>query len=598
MDCRTGTRLAAALTLAMALAAAVVGPSPARAQGVATAQGSAQARKAVRDWARRLLGSLPESIRGAAGAQKRITFQQMDPLQVNLSGRRRQLAYTWMLSALRDAGRIGAFEITDLREHAEVARALENTGDPDWSKRYQEAVRNHRTPIVVTCRGAPEAGGFRLSCTAKNAKLDTLASKDVFLRTEWLSMPLPLDQALESMAGAVAGGLRGPLGAVSVVDQRTGRESPLAKYVADTLRHRVVALRAARPGWSTVGGGEVQEPRHELKGTLFFLADKVELQVMVHVDGRARDAEVEDITVESVSKKEKALGTGRLEPGQTFDDCQVCPEMVVLPPGEYIRGSPANEKGRGRDEGPRRRVRIERTLAVARYEVTRGEYAAFANETGRGTAGHCWVGDGTLSNDWWQEARRSWRSPGFAQGERHPVVCVSWEDAKAYARWLSEKTGKGYRLLSESEWEYAARARTYTARYWGEDATGQCEHANGADAAFGEQYPGENEPRRLSCPDGAAHTAEVGSHGANAFHLSDMLGNVWEWVEDCHHQDYVGAPAGGTAWVEGGDCGYRMLRGGSWYGHSGQLRSAARGSDNPGNRNVDTGFRVVREIAP
>ena len=503
-----------------------------------------------------------------------------------------------MLGALREAGKIGLFTVTDPRQHAAVARALENTGVENWFEAYEAALGKHRTRIQLSCRSTSEARGLRLDCTASDTtNLTPLGSASVRFRGEWLGAPLRLDTALEAVAGDVARNLRGRLGAVSIVDQRVRRESRLAKYVADTLEHRVVAQRAARPAWSPVGGDEIREPVYELKGKLLFLADRVELQVMVYSNDRPVNAVMEYATVESVASVERGLYPGAgLAPRQVFRDCDLCPEMVVIPPGEYIIGSPAEEKGRGGDEGPRRRVRIGAKLAVGRYEVTRREYAAFVKETGSGAAGNCWVADGGLDK-WRQDPGRSWQSPGFVQGERHPVVCVSWEDARAYARWLSAKTGQRYRLLSEAEWEYAARAGTATSRYWGDGAAAQCRHANGADAAFGEQY-GASKRRRVSCPDGGVHTAEVGSHGANGFLLSDMLGNVWEWVEDCSHEDYAGAPDDGTAWIQGGDCGMRMLRGGSWYAHSGLLRSAARGRDAPENRNFDSGLRVARELDP
>ena len=598
---RTTTRhyCPAALVLAWVVALAVLpyAVPPVWGQSTGAVDVSARAKVAAEDWARRLLKSFPESVRRASDEDKRITFQPLDPRDVTLGGRQRRLVYGWMLGALREAGEIGLFTVTDPRQHAAVARALENTGVENWSEAYMAAFRKHPTRIHLLCSSTPDARGLRLDCTARDTTnpTTTLGSASVRFRGEWLGAPLGLDQALEAVAGDVVRNLRGRLGAVSVVDQRVRRESRLAKYVADALEHRVVAQRAARPASSPVGGDQIREPVYELKGKLSFPGDRVELQVMVYFNDRPVNAVVEYATVESVARVERGLDSGGgVAPRQVFRDCDVCPEMVVMPPGEYMMGSPAGEKGRGKDEGPRRRVRIGAKLAVGRYEVTRREYAAFVKEAGRGAPGNCWVADGTLDK-WRQDPGRSWRSPGFVQGERHAVVCVSWEDARAYARWLTTKTGKRYRLLSEAEWEYAARAGTATSRYWGDGAVAQCGHANGADAAFGERY-GAGEPRRLSCRDRAVHTAEVGSHGANGFLLSDMLGNVWEWVEDCLHKDYAGAPDDGTAWVQGGDCGKRMLRGGSWYTHSGVLRSAARGSDAPESRNFDAGFRVAREL--
>ena len=160
--------------------------------------------------------------------------------------------------------------------------------------------------------------------------------------------------------------------------------------------------------------------------------------------------------------------------------------MVTVPAGSFSMGSPSSEVGRRETEGPRREVTIPR-FAAGRYEVTRGEFARFVAETGHVTPNICrvYVGEALAphSPDWhgaaW-ETGRSWDAPGFPQTDNHPVVCVSWFDAKAYAAWLSRKTGDAYRLLSESEWEYVARGGTETARYWGESAEDQCRYGNGA----------------------------------------------------------------------------------------------------------------------
>ncbi|MEE8502787.1 MAG: SUMF1/EgtB/PvdO family nonheme iron enzyme, partial [Kiloniellales bacterium] len=148
----------------------------------------------------------------------------------------------------------------------------------------------------------------------------------------------------------------------------------------------------------------------------------------------------------------------------TFKDCDTCPEMVVIPAGSFTMGSPASEKGRYNKEGPQHRVSIPRSFALGKYEVTKAEFAAFVHETGRDAQG-CLIRD---DGKWKDDDSKSWRNPGYTQSDSHPVVCVNWDDAKAYARWLSRKTGKEYRLPSESEWEYAARASTTTARYWGD----------------------------------------------------------------------------------------------------------------------------------
>ena len=209
-----------------------------------------------------------------------------------------------------------------------------------------------------------------------------------------------------------------------------------------------------------------------------------------------------------------------------------------------------------------------------------------------------------------RDENRDWRNPGFGQSGRHPVVCIGWNDAQAYAAWLSRKTSEEYRLPSESEWEYAARASTVTARYWGDGESGQhCRHANSADSSLRQSssdWPDWlDQSSWTSCQDGHVHTAPVGSFAPNRWGLHDMLGNVDEWTGDCYMpyrsrtlRGYAEAPADGSAW-EDGDCDLRRLRGGSWYFGPKSLRSASRSlgriEDHITN---DIGFRVVRALAP
>ncbi|MBI3915626.1 MAG: formylglycine-generating enzyme family protein [Betaproteobacteria bacterium] len=286
-------------------------------------------------------------------------------------------------------------------------------------------------------------------------------------------------------------------------------------------------------------------------------------------------------------------------PGTVFSDCPGCPEMVVIPPGTFTMGSPDSEQGRDADEGPQRQVTIARAFAAGRFEVTRGQFSAFAAETGYASkGGNCWYWneqEGKAMND---DPRRDWRNPGFAQGDDHPAVCVSWDDAKAYAAWMARRTGKSYRLLTEAEWEYAARAGSGAPRPWGFDPDDACRHANVGDQSFTRGVsPGPGKqwtPGALhQCDDGYAYTAPVGRFRVNALGLHDMLGNVWEWVEDCWNDNYVGAPSDGSAWF-GGDCGRRVDRGGGWGSFPRDVRSAARGWLTPGGRDVSLGFRLAR----
>ena len=243
--------------------------------------------------------------------------------------------------------------------------------------------------------------------------------------------------------------------------------------------------------------------------------------------------------------------------GEVFRDCADCPEMVVVPEGAYMMGSPADEPGRWEDEGPRHRVRIASPFAMGRYEVTFAEWDACRR------AGGCSHAPG---------------DEGWGRGSR-PVIHVSWKDAKEYVDWLSEKTGRTYRLLSESEWEYAVRADTDTPYYWG------------AEAGSGRANCGGCEGRG-----GGAKTAPAGSFPPNGFGLFDMSGNVWEWVEDCGHRDYTGAPSDGSAWLKPGDCRLRMLRGGAWDDAAARVRSAIRYWEFADTRRDVIGFRVARVL--
>ena len=303
-------------------------------------------------------------------------------------------------------------------------------------------------------------------------------------------------------------------------------------------------------------------------------------------EASAASAEADRRRAEEAAEAERRRLAESRRPGHVFRDCDTCPEMVVIPAGTFRMGSPASEAGRYDDEGPRHEVTLRSPFALGRYEVTRAEYAAFVSATGRSSRGCVGLVDETFT----------WRDPRFAQGNGHPVVCVSWEDSQAYVRWLIAETGNGYRLPSEAEWEYAARGGTTTSRYWGNGSSAQCAHVNGADASTKRVY--SRWTLGISCDDGVGYTASVGSYDANAFGLFDVLGNVREWTEDCWHETYAGAPRDGSAWTSGGNCGRRVARGGSWVNPPRDLRSAARSSGATGNLegSPGTGFRVARTL--
>ena len=256
-----------------------------------------------------------------------------------------------------------------------------------------------------------------------------------------------------------------------------------------------------------------------------------------------------------------------LKPGDYFKECaQDCPEMIVVPAGSLMMGAPTTESQAQlyAIETPQHAVTIAKPFAVSKYEVTFADWDACVAGSG------C---NGYKPDD-----------AGWGRGQQ-PVIFINWEDAQQYVAWLSQVTGKTYRLLSEAEYEYATRAGTQTAYPWGDDikvngtARANC---NGCGSKWDH-----------------TQTAPVGSFPPNKFGLYDMVGNLWEWTEDCFHSNYNGAPADGSAWISGGDCSFRVVRGSSWGGSPAQLRSAYRLRFTFANRDYILGFRVARTlIAP
>jgi formylglycine-generating enzyme required for sulfatase activity len=295
--------------------------------------------------------------------------------------------------------------------------------------------------------------------------------------------------------------------------------------------------------------------------------------------------------------------TGAIAPAQaaeSFRDCGDCPLIVAVPAGSFMMGSTSKEADREgvdpelvSDERPVHSVSVNRfSLGVA--EVTRDQFDAFVRATGHQAGGPCRVYDPAQGKGI-ESGVNDWRDPGFPQGGDHPVVCVNWNDAKAYAQWLSQETGKAYRLASEAEWEYAARAGTAASRYWGDSRSDPaCLNANVSDRTIAAALNlATSDDSIFQCADGYVYTAPVGRFQANAFGLHDMIGNVFEWTEDCYHDSYIGAPTNGSAWVAG-DCSFRVARGGSWISQRGFVRSAIRVRVSSSVRGDSLGFRVAR----
>jgi formylglycine-generating enzyme required for sulfatase activity len=267
-------------------------------------------------------------------------------------------------------------------------------------------------------------------------------------------------------------------------------------------------------------------------------------------------------------------GAGKVE---WFQDQEHGPEMVVVPAGEFIMGSPKSEPERSAYEGPLHRVKFTRPFAVARHAITRGQFTAFVNNTNYNKP------DGDPA----ESPGSEWRDPGFRQDDAHPVVAVSWDDARAYLAWLSQATGQTYRLLSEAEWEYVARAGTTTPFWWGSSIT--VAQAN---------YDGNYVYKGGGAKGGwRKATVRVGSFEANPWGLYDVHGNVWEWCEDIWHGDYYGAPPDGSPWHHGGDARHHVVRGAGWTSSPESLRSASRNRHNANSRNLNLGFRVARTFS-
>ncbi len=318
------------------------------------------------------------------------------------------------------------------------------------------------------------------------------------------------------------------------------------------------------------------------------------------------------------------------QPLTTFQDCETCPTMVVIPPGEFVMGpTPQEQKdmfiGVVPHEHPPHPVTIAKAFALGQLEVTTAQFDAYVRETGAKTGGTCLIRliekgplalqyEGTLHPDNGKVERGpyvvlisdgSHAQPGLPVTGSQPAVCVTRDDITGYLEWLSVRTGRPYRLPSEAEWEYAARAGTTTIGFWGDDFADACDYANFADRDSGYQAGLAAPCAEAISPD---WTAEAGSYEPNPWGLHDMAGNVQEVVADCWHDSYEGAPADGSAWLEP-DCVLWVARGGDYellhvsmraserlfFGYVKEAMAPGTDPENPGGANV-MGFRVAADL--
>lgn len=302
-------------------------------------------------------------------------------------------------------------------------------------------------------------------------------------------------------------------------------------------------------------------------------------------------------------------GTAVAGASESIRDCTDCPELVPIPVGEFVMGADIEEPRRlelpefwATREQPKHRVRITRPFALGKYELTRAEFARFAAETGYSPEPGCWHFIGT---EWLFDQARSWRDAKIGETDAHPVTCINWHDASAYLEWLSRKTGQRYRLASEAEWEYAVRAGTSTAYWFGNDPARICEFVNLGDLDTQDRfrwhetkikYDKMSDWKGQSCRDGYPTLAPVAATVANPFGLHGMLGNANEWVADCWNDDHRSATGNQAARLTGADCGLRVMRGQGWTAIAAGTRAAFRVKMNATDRRFTFGFRVARDL--
>lgn len=287
---------------------------------------------------------------------------------------------------------------------------------------------------------------------------------------------------------------------------------------------------------------------------------------------------------------------------ETFQDCDLCPQMTIIPGGTYMKGSPQNEPGRANDDrnhdedsqagpgGTQVKVSVP-AFALGTHEVTNREFGRFVDKTGYEMRVGC-IAYARRDGSWSRFPNATWNNTARPFNEDFPATCIDWHAANAYIKWLSDLSGQPFRLPTESEFEHARRAGSASAYHFGSDPVQSCRYGNVPDADYGSAAPGRP---ALKCSDGYWDLAAVGQFEPNAFGIYDITGNIWEWLSDCYEKSYANAPTDGSALLSG-DCEARSIRGGSWGYDLSSLRSADRSDDPPDALYDGIGFRIARDL--
>lgn len=424
----------------------------------------------------------------------------------------------------------------------------------DWVMKQMEFAGNRINIIVLdACRNNPLARGMR-SSTRGLARMD--APKGSFI-------------AYSTAPGETA------------ADGDT-KNSPYTQALTKAMLEPGIAIeetfRNARVDvLNATGEKQVPWESSSLTGAFYFQ------------EGAAKAPAIVTVTTPAETSSASKSVAAAVAPGGVIKDCPACPELIAIPAGSFMMGATVNEADSSDVERPPTQISVP-NFALGKTHVTRGQYATFIEQSGHKSDDNCWVEAGGGKNDFVRG--KNWRDPGFDQRDEDPVVCVSAADAEAYVKWLGKTSGNVYRLPSEAEWEYAARAGATGAYYWGGDVKNYCKFGNIADEAATKTYEGWNV---VDCDDGYVHTSPAASFEANAFGLYDMLGNVKQWVADCWNDDLEGIGPSAKA-RRTGNCKMRAVRGSAWNGQPAIGRLAYREGNNVPTAYYNYGFRVARDF--